>query len=379
MRRILLVLGTRPEAIKLAPVALRLAAAPGLRPIICVTAQHRGLLDQVLAAHAIRPDFDLDVMRDAQGLSEVTAAILHRMPAVLAAARPDRVLVQGDTTTAFAAALAAFHAGIPVGHVEAGLRTGRATMPFPEEANRRLVGVLADLHFAPTPRARDNLLAEGVPAGRIHVTGNTGIDALLDALALLEADPARRAAAEAALPPPIPGRRLLLVTAHRRESIADGGLARIAEGLSLLAARGDVEIALPLHPNPAVAAPLRAALGGRPGLHLLPPLGHLAFVALMRRAAVIVTDSGGVQEEAPALGKPVLVIRDATERSEALETGAARLIGTDPARLAAEVAALLDAPPAPPPALPAATPFGDGRAAARIVARLADERADAAL
>lgn len=376
-RRILLVMGTRPEAIKLAPVIARLRAAPGLLPLVCVTGQHRALLDEVLQAQDIRPDRDLDVMRQARGLSAVTAAILARLPEVLAELRPDRVLVQGDTTTTFAAALAAFHAAIPVGHVEAGLRSGDLAAPFPEEANRRLVAAIADLHFAPTPRARDSLLAEGVPAARILVTGNTGIDALFDTLARLDRDPALRAAAEAALPRPAPGRKLLLVTAHRRESIADGGLARIAAALRALAADGGAEIALPLHPNPAVAAVFRETLGGLAGVHLLPPLAHPAFVLLMRRAAAILTDSGGVQEEAPSLGRPVLVLRETTERVEALAAGTVRLVGTDPERLVAEVAALLAAPPAPPPALPAPNPYGDGRAAARIVARLAAEEARA--
>lgn len=372
-RRILLVIGTRPEAIKLAPVIARLRAAPGLLPLVCVTGQHRALLDEVLQAQAIRPDRDLDVMRQARGLSAVTAAILARLPEVLAELRPDRVLVQGDTTTTFAAALAAFHAAIPVGHVEAGLRSGDLAAPFPEEANRRLVAAIADLHFAPTPRARDNLLAEGVPAARILVTGNTGIDALFDTLARLDRDPALRAAAEAALPRTAPGRKLLLVTAHRRESIADGGLARIAAALRALAAGGAAEIALPLHPNPEVAAVFRDTLGGLTGVHLLPPLAHPAFVALMRRAAVILTDSGGVQEEAPSLGRPVLVLRETTERIEALAAGTVRLVGTDPGRLLDAVAALLAAPPAPPPVLPAPNPYGDGQAAARIVARLAAE------
>ncbi len=368
-KRIMLVFGTRPEAIKMAPLARRLAEASGLAPVVCVTAQHRELLDQVLKPFGIRPDHDLDVMRDARGLTQVTAAVLEGLAGVYARARPDRVLVQGDTTTAFAAALAAFHAGIPVGHVEAGLRTGNPRSPWPEEINRRLVTSLADLHFPPTAESRDNLLREGVDPARVHVTGNTGIDALLDAVAVLDAAPARVAALDARLPATDPARRLLLLTGHRRENL-DGGLERVARGVRRLAGRGDLEVICPLHPNPAVRRAMGAILGDHPRIHLVAPLDYLAFVNLMRRAHLIVTDSGGVQEEAPSLGKPVLVTRDTTERPEAVSAGTAELVGTDEARLVERASRLLDDVCAHRAMSLAHNPYGDGRAAARIVGTL---------
>ena len=367
--RVLSVFGTRPEAIKMAPIVRRLSETPGVTPLVCVTAQHRQMLDQVLDLFAIRPDRDLDLMRAGQGLTYVTTAALERLGGVYAELRADRVLVQGDTTTTFAAALAAFYARVPVAHVEAGLRTGNPHAPWPEEMNRRLTTGLADLHFPPTEEARRNLLAEGVDPARVTVTGNTVIDALLDALALLDGDPARAAAIERALPPPAPGKRLILVTGHRRENFA-GGLERVARGLVRLAARGDVDIVYPVHLNPEVQRVARAVLSAHPAIRLIPPLDYLPFVALMRRAALIVTDSGGVQEEAPSLGKPVLVTRDTTERPEAVRAGTVALVGTDPDTLFAHASRLLDDRDAYEAMSVAHNPYGDGRAAGRIVERL---------
>lgn len=367
--RILTVFGTRPEAIKMAPVVRRLSRMPGVQSLVCVTAQHRQMLDQVLELFAIRPDRDLDLMRTGQGLTYITTAVLERLGAVLAELRPDRILVQGDTSTTMAAALAAFYEKIPVGHVEAGLRTGDIHSPWPEEMNRRITTVIADLHFPPTEAARQNLLREGIDPARIVVTGNTVIDALLDAVAILDADPARAAALQAALPRLDPGKRLILATGHRRENFA-GGLERVAQGLLRLAQRGDVEIVYPVHLNPHVQQAAQAVLGGHPAIHLIAPLDYLPFVALMRRAALIVTDSGGVQEEAPSLGKPVLVTRDTTERPEAVAAGTVELVGTDTDRLVARAARLLDDPAAYAAMSFAHNPYGDGHAAARIVEAL---------
>lgn len=365
----MLVFGTRPEAIKMAPIVRLLARTPGLVPQVCVTAQHRRMLDQVLDLFGIRPDHDLDIMRNAQGLTYITTAALEGLAGVYAAAKPDRVLVQGDTTTTFAAALAAFYARIPVGHVEAGLRTWNVHSPWPEEMNRKLTTGMADLHFAPTPTSRGNLLREGVDPARVHVTGNTGIDALLDAVAILDADAGRAARLDALLPRLDPARRVLLVTGHRRENF-DGGLERVARGLRALADRGDLEVVYPVHLNPVVQEAARSTLGGHPNIHLIEPLDYLPFVNLMRRADLIVTDSGGVQEEAPSLGKPVLVTRDTTERPEAVEAGTVELVGTSTGRLVERATRLLDDPAAYAAMAFAHNPYGDGRAAARIVEAL---------
>lgn len=363
---ILTVIGTRPEAIKMAPIIRRLAVTPGITSSVCATGQHRQMLDQVLQLFGITPDRDLDLMRAGQGLTHITTAVLAGLAPLLAELKPDRVLVQGDTTTTMAAALAAFYAKVPVGHVEAGLRTGNVFSPWPEEMNRKLTSVIVDLHFAPTPQARDNLLLEGIDLSQIHVTGNTVIDALLDAVAILDADPARRAALDAALPRLDPARRLILVTGHRRENF-DGGLERVARGLLRLAQRGDVAIVYPVHLNPVVQRAANAILGGHPAIHLIPPLDYLPFVNLMRRSDLIVTDSGGVQEEAPSLGKPVLVTRDTTERPEAVSAGTVELVGTDTDRLVARAARLLDDPNAYRAMTFAHNPYGDGHAAARIL------------
>jgi len=365
---VLTVFGTRPEAIKMAPVIRRLRQAPGITCSVCVTGQHRQMLDQVLQVFGIVPDYDLDLMRAGQTLTWVTTAVLERLEGVLQQAKPDRILVQGDTTTTMAASLAAFYARVPVGHVEAGLRTGNVFSPWPEEMNRRLASVIADLHFPPTPQARDNLLREAVDPARIVVTGNTVIDALFDAIGILDADPQRVAALDAALPDIRAGRRLILVTGHRRENF-DGGLDRVAQALLALANRGDVEIVYPVHLNPNVQQ-AAAAMREHPAIHLIAPLDYLPFVHLMRRSDLIITDSGGVQEEAPSLGKPVLVTRDTTERPEAVTAGTVELVGTDTDLLIARASRLLDDRAAYAAMSAAHNPYGDGKAAARILEAL---------
>lgn len=367
--RILSVFGTRPEAIKMAPIVRRLGEARGVSSLVCVTAQHRQMLDQVLDLFAIRPDSDLDLMRAGQGLTYITAGVLERMGPVFAELRPDRVLVQGDTTTTLAAALAAFYAKIPVAHVEAGLRTGNVQSPWPEEMNRRLTTRLADLHFPPTEQSRRNLLSEDVDPRTIRVTGNTVIDALMDALAILDSDVGRAASVERVLPPATAGKRLILVTGHRRENF-DGGLERVATGLLRLADRGDVEIVYPVHLNPNVQEVAQTMLAAHPAVRLIAPLDYLPFVALMRRADLIITDSGGVQEEAPSLGKPVLVTRDTTERPEAVEAGTVALVGTDAGLLIDRASRLLDDRTAYEAMSFAHNPYGDGHAAERIVETL---------
>lgn len=368
--KILIVFGTRPEAIKMAPVVKRLQAVPGLTVRVCVTGQHRQMLDQVLALFGITPDIDLNIMKPGQDLTDITCAILLALRNVLAAERYDRLLVHGDTTTTMAATLAAFYARVPVGHVEAGLRTGNLQAPWPEEMNRSVVGRIADLHFAPTETARASLLAEGVAPGSIHVTGNTVIDALQEVVARLAADTALATDTAAAFPFLDPACRMVLVTGHRRENFGQGfeqiclALKRIA------AARPDVQVVYPVHLNPNVQEPVRRILGDAPAVHLIAPQDYLPFVWLMNRAHLIVTDSGGVQEEAPALGKPVLVMRETTERPEALAAGTVRLVGTDAARIETEALRLLDDAAAHAEMARALNPYGDGHAAERIAALL---------
>jgi UDP-N-acetylglucosamine 2-epimerase len=308
----------------------------------------------------------LDLMRAGQGLTYITPAVLEGLSAILRDARPDRILVQGDTTTTMVASLAAFYEKIPVGHIEAGLRTGNIFSPWPEEMNRKLTDVIADLHFVPTERSKLNLLREGVDPARIIITGNTVIDALFDALAILDANPARFAALEAELPRVAPEPRLILVTGHRRENF-DGGLERVARALLRLATRGDVEIVFPVHLNPIVQETVHAVLGGHKAIHLIKPLDYLSFVHMMRKASLIITDSGGVQEEAPSLGTPVLVTRNTTERPEAVEAGTVELVGTDSDLLVARASRLLDDEAAYAAMCRAHNPYGDGRAADRIV------------
>lgn len=360
--KVLFVFGTRPEAVKLCPLVLAMRGRPEFHTRVCVTAQHREMLDAMLERFGVEAEDDLDVMEPDQPLSLLTARILERLDAVLVRERPGLVLVQGDTTTTMAGALAAFYRRIPVGHVEAGLRTGDLSQPFPEEANRVLASRLATLHFAPTPRAADNLRREGVPEESIFVTGNTGIDALLYTRERLE----RGEWPGYPRHLPAPGRKLILMTAHRRESFGEGFL-RICEGVRRIAARGDVEIVYPVHPNPNVRLVVERELGGTERVHLVEPLDYVPFVDLMRRADILLTDSGGVQEEGPSFGKPVLVMREKTERQEAVEAGAAILVGTDPARIAEEAGRLLDSKAAREPFTRVRNPFGDGRASLRII------------
>ena len=358
---LLFVFGTRPEAIKLCPLIRELRSREELAVSICVTAQHRGMLDQVLNAFEITPDYDLNVMRPHQTLSSLTSRILEALEPVLAEVPPSMVIVQGDTTTTLAAALAAFYHRIPSAHVEAGLRTGDPGHPFPEEMNRVLTGRLAELHFAPTPRAAANLVAEGVPQPRIHVTGNTGIDAVLYVRDALEAG--TLPAAE--WPCLNPRRRLIVVTGHRRENFG-GAFAREMRALARLAARPDVQLVYPVHRNPNVLGPAHELLGGCANIHLIEPLPYVPFVDLLRRAYCIITDSGGIQEEAPSLGKPVLVMREKTERPEAVEAGTVKLVGTDEERIVAEATRLLDDPAEYARMTRVHNPYGDGQASRRI-------------
>ena len=367
MPRVLLIFGTRPEAIKLAPVVRRLRQWPErFETRVAATAQHREMLDQVLDAFSIQPDYDLDLMRPGQSVFESTSRILSALEGVLKQERPECVLVQGDTTTAFAGALAAFYLNIPVGHVEAGLRTGDSRQPFPEEMNRVLVGRLASLHFAPTAEAAENLRREGVNPDDIFVTGNTGIDAVLEIRDSLEA------AGKTGCPTLDPSKKLILVTAHRRESFGEG-FENICRALARLAARGDVEIVYPVHPNPNVQDPVNRLLRGVGGIHLIDPLPYVPFVDLMRKAHVLLTDSGGIQEEGPSLGKPVLVMREKTERPEAVAAGTARLVGVSEERIVMETALLLDDRAEYERRSHIHNPYGDGRAAERI-RRILDAR-----
>lgn len=368
--KILSIFGTRPEAIKMAPLALMLAVTPGVKATICVTGQHRTMLGQMLELFGLVPDYDLELMQPGQTLNSLSARALTALDPVFDAVRPDRVLVHGDTTTAMASALAAFHRRIPVGHVESGLRTHDMSQPWPEEMNRRFVDAVSDLLFAPTPQAKAHLLRENLP-GKIFVTGNTVIDALDLAVRRIDADPHFKVWLDERLPAPQAGRKLLVVTGHRRENFG-AGFEQICRALAALARRPDVQIVYPVHLNPNVQGPVFAALSARPNVHLIEPLDYFRFVRLMQRAHVILTDSGGVQEEAPALGKPVLVMRDVTERPEAVAAGTVHLVGTDAERIEAAVARLLDNDDAAASfrGARADNPYGDGEASRRIVAAL---------
>jgi UDP-N-acetylglucosamine 2-epimerase (non-hydrolysing) len=361
-RKAMFIFGTRPEAVKLCPLVLYLREHRTFHDVrVCVTAQHRSLLDGVLATFDVVPDYDLDIMSAGQTLADVTARVLSRLDPILASERPDLVYVQGDTTSTLAGALGAFYRGIPVAHVEAGLRTGDLASPFPEELNRVLTGRIAALHFAPTERAADNLRLEGVPESALSVTGNTGIDALLWVRARLAAGrlagyagPARHSA-----------KRLILATAHRRENLGTG-LDGICEALRRIGARGDCDVVYPVHPNPEVRAQVERRLAGARGVRLTEPLEYVPFVDLMRRSDLILTDSGGIQEEAPALGKAVLVLRESTERQEAVEAGTAVLTGTDPDIIVREASRLLDSEQALHAMTAVHNPFGNGQACRRI-------------
>ena len=364
--RVMVVYGTRPELIKMAPVVRELRRLPEhFVPIVCTTAQHRDMLDPLQEVFELRPDHDLDLMRADQGLNDLAARAFAALDAVLAGERPDLVLIQGDTTTAMSGALAAFHRRIPVGHVEAGLRTGDLRQPFPEEANRRVVDLVAELCFAPTRRAADALLAEGVPGTRVFVTGNTVVDALFAVRRRLESDAMLRQSVAVAFDFLDPNRRLVLVTGHRRESFGRG-FEEICAGLCRLAERDDVEIVYPVHLNPSVQGPVRRFLGGLPNVHLVEPLDYVPFVYLMMRSHIILTDSGGIQEEAPSLGKPVLVMREVTERPEALAAGTVALVGADRKRIHDAVVELLRSPARYAAFARAHNPYGDGLASLRI-------------
>ena len=370
--RVLSVFGTRPEAIKMAPVVRALEAADGFESRVCVTAQHRDMLDQVLEIFQITPHHDLDLMQPGQTLHDLTARVLVHLRPVLEAEKPDVVLVHGDTTTSFAAALAAFYSHIPIGHVEAGLRTGDLSAPFPEEANRVLADRLTRYHFAPTPRSRQRLLDEKLPPEHIYVTGNTVIDALLwvrDNLTDAVTDAEREAYGPVAELLDSDA-RIVLVTGHRRESFGQG-FEDICAGLKDIAERHpDVHIVYPVHLNPRVLEPVHRILSGLDNVHLIRPLSYQPFVRLMDRCHLILTDSGGIQEEAPSLGKPVLVMREVTERPEGVASGTVRLVGTDRQRIVAEAERLLTDPAAYEEMHRAHNPYGDGQASARIVEAL---------
>ena len=369
--KLLFVFGTRPEAIKLAPVFLELSGRPSFDCKMCVTGQHREMLTQVLDLFELRPEWNLDLMRPNQDLVYLTGAVLSGVGEVIDAFRPDRVIVQGDTTTTFAGALAAFYHRIAVTHIEAGLRTDNIYSPWPEEVNRRLVSHIADLHFAPTTRARENLRREGVRCDRIFVTGNTGIDALLRIADLLDHRPDLRSRCTAVLPAHFAGKRMVLMTGHRRESF-DGGIARVCRAVARIADRGDTAVVFPVHRNPSVRHAIEP-LRRHPNVLLTEPVDYPELVFLLKRCHLVVTDSGGIQEEAPSFGKPVLVTRETTERPEAMELGLAKLVGTDEELLFSEMTALLDDPDAYSRMSRVANPYGDGRASGRISLQLTAE------
>lgn len=362
MLKVMSVLGTRPEGVKMAPVIKALQQRAGeVQSVVCVTGQHREMLDQVLSLFEIRPEIDLNLMQPGQQLSDLTARILTAMDAVFAQEKPDWVLVQGDTTTVMAASLAAFYRRVKVGHVEAGLRSGDKYRPFPEEINRRIADVLSDLYFAPTNASRDNLLREGVPAERVVVTGNTVIDALLDVAGRVDEAPVQ------AIVPDLGDKRLILITSHRRENFGEP-FREICRAIRDLAFKfNGAHFVYPVHFNPNVKDPAREMLGDVPNITLTEPVDYKTIVALMKRAYFIMTDSGGIQEEAPSLGKPVLVLREVTERQEVVELGAAKLVGSDYRLIMDEASQLMEAPAAYASMASVVNPYGDGWAGRRIV------------
>ncbi|CAN5554983.1 UDP-N-acetylglucosamine 2-epimerase (non-hydrolyzing) [soil metagenome] len=370
LRKILVTFGTRPEAIKLFPVVAALRAIPALDVRTCVTAQHRGLLDQVLAIAGLTPDIDLDLMEPGQSLDRLTARLLTGLGEVMDAEQPDRVIVQGDTATAMVGALAAYYRKVPVSHVEAGLRSGDIWQPWPEEVNRRIVAPIADQHFAPTETAAEALRRENIAPAMIHVTGNTVIDALFATQARLDADPAMAAGLDE-IAARFAGKRVILVTTHRRENFG-GGMENIARAIGRIADRDDVAILFPVHPNPNVVSVMDRLLGDRANVARIDPLDYPHFVRALGLCDIALTDSGGVQEEAPALGKPVLVMRETTERPEGVVAGTAKLIGTDADRIVSEIFTLLDDSAAYSAMARAHNPFGDGHASARIAGVVAD-------
>ncbi len=364
--RLMFVFGTRPEAIKMAPVILMAKTRPEFDVLVCTTGQHREMLDQVLTLFGIEADIDLKLMQVGQTLSTLTASAITACTAVYEQHRPDIVLVHGDTTTTFAASLAAFYTKTPVAHVEAGLRTGNPYSPWPEEINRKLTGAIAKIHFAPTETARRNLLAEGVQADCVHVTGNTVIDALHQTHARIAKDIGLRNELESRFAYLRPGRRLLLVTGHRRENFG-AGFVGICNSLREIAKRQDLDIIYPVHLNPNVKGPVHEMLGGLNNVHLIEPLDYLPFVYLLSRCHFVLTDSGGIQEEAPALGKPVLVMRDTTERPEAVSAGTAQLVGTDPQAITRAAVELLDRQEKYNAMSRAHNPYGNGKASEHIL------------
>ncbi len=368
-QRLLIVFGTRPEALKCFPVARAALAHPGLETEICVTAQHREMVDQVIELTGLPVHYDLNIMSPGQTLFDVTTRVLTGLAEVLEKSKPDIVMVQGDTTTAMAAALAAFYKRIPVAHIEAGLRSHNINSPFPEELNRKIAGDIATWHFAPTTEARDNLIAEGKDPAAIFVTGNTVIDTLLHFSGTMDGDQVMTDELGARFPFIDRSKKLILVTGHRRENF-DGGIDRICTALKVLATRGDVQIVYPVHPNPNVRNVVNAQLGGVPNIHLIDPQDYLPFLYLQKQSYLVLTDSGGVQEEAPSLGKPVLVMRENTERPEGVAAGTARLVGTDVDKILLNANRLLDDPAAYRGMAEQHNPYGDGRASGRIVAEL---------
>ena len=373
-KRVLLVFGTRPEAIKMAPLVKTLQAHSAFDVKVCVTAQHRQMLDQVLHLFDIKPDFDLNLMKPGQDLYDITSGVLLGLKTVLTEWRPDAMLVHGDTSTTFAASLAAFYQRIPVGHVEAGLRTGNLYSPWPEEANRKLTSTLVKWHFAPTATSRSNLLSENIAAESIHVTGNTVIDALLQVREKIVSNADLRQQFEKDFDFLSPAKRLVLVTGHRRENFGTG-FEQICQALARIATtHSDVQVVYPVHLNPQVQEPVRRLLGGVDNVHLIEPLDYLPFVYLMDKSTLILTDSGGIQEEAPSLGKPVLVMRDTTERPEAVEAGTVKLVGTNAHEIASQANNLLSNAEAWKAMAFAHNPYGDGFACERIAqALLADK------
>lgn len=369
-KKLLVVFGTRPEAIKLFPVVQALAARPELVVRTCVTAQHRGLLDQVLEIAGLTPDIDLDLMEPGQSLDRLTARLLTGLGEVMDAEAPDRVIVQGDTATAMVGALAAYYRKVPVAHVEAGLRSGDIWQPWPEEVNRRIVAPIADQHFAPTQTAADALLRENIAPDSIHVTGNTVIDALHWTRERIVADPSLAAGLDG-LAERFAGKRIVLVTTHRRENFGNG-MAQIADAIGRIAAREDIALIFPVHPNPNVVSVMDRVLGDRPNVARIDPLDYPHFIRALEMAYLVLTDSGGVQEEAPALGKPVLVMRETTERPEGVTAGTARLVGPNADRIVSEISTLLDDSQAYSAMARAHNPFGDGQASARIAGVIAN-------
>jgi len=363
--KVLSVFGTRPEAIKIAPVISALANLPHVDSRVCVTAQHRQMLDQVLELFEIKPDYDLNIMKPGQDLTDITSNILLALRPILKEFKPDLLLVHGDTTTTLASALAAYYEKITVGHVEAGLRTGNMYAPWPEEMNRSIVGRITQLHFAPTTSAQENLLKEGVDPSKIFVTGNTVIDALLETVSKIEHNSKLNSELKARFNFIDPNKKLITVTGHRRENFGDG-FERICQALKVLSERPDVQIVYPVHLNPSVQEPVKRILANSKNVHLIEPLDYLPFVYLMSRSYLIITDSGGVQEEAPSLGKPVLVMRDTTERPEAVTAGTVKLVGTDKQKIIDEAINLLDNESAYNAMARAMNPYGDGKAAQRI-------------